>query len=216
MYYPIYAEQHHPLATLWEVDDTEVPNLLERERTLIAYDKTLNSILQQADFISSFGGTYIDIFENHIVVNTVDSSKVNDLLALPQIKPIESFLSFKEASNSMSRLQYNFDQIVQQVNLIRPPLVIVYTDMIDNNNVIYVPNVASYTEFLDATKPFDPIVIDISDPSSSQNLAQSRRNVNPRSFKVKVLGGDGLYNDRAGTCSVGFWRPIFTNWIHGI
>ncbi|RIB22802.1 hypothetical protein C2G38_2033293 [Gigaspora rosea] len=107
----------------------------------------------------------------------------------------------------MSRLKYNFDQIIQQVNLIRPPLVIVYTDMIDNNNVIYVPNITSYTEFLDATKPYDPIVIDISDPSASQKLAQSRRrrNVNPPSLKVKVLGGDGLYNDRAGSCSVGLW-----------
>ncbi|CAG8608120.1 12515_t:CDS:2 [Gigaspora rosea] len=66
---------------------------------------------------------------------------------------------------------------------------------------------SSYTEFLDATKPYDPIVIDISDPSASQKLAQSRRrrNVNPPSLKVKVLGGDGLYNDRAGSCSVGLW-----------
>ncbi|RIB22803.1 hypothetical protein C2G38_2033294 [Gigaspora rosea] len=200
--YPIYAEQHHPLAKLWEVDDTEVPNLLERERTLIAIDKNLSSILEQDDFISSFGGTYIDIFENHIVVNTVDSSKVDDLLALPQIKPNEDFLSFKEANNSMSLLKSNFEQILHQADLIRPPLVVIYTDMVDNNNVIYVPNITSYTEFLDATKPFDPIVIEIN-PSASQNLAQSRRNINL--IEVKVLGGDGLHNDQAGMCSAGFW-----------
>ncbi|CAG8822260.1 35703_t:CDS:1, partial [Gigaspora margarita] len=172
--YPIYAEQHHPLAKLWEVDDAEVPELLERERTLIAIDKNLSSILEQDDFISSFGGTSIDIFENHIVVNTVNFSKVEDLLALHQIKPHENVLHFKQTNNSMSRLKYNFDQIVRQVNLIRPSLVIVYTDMLDNNNVIYVPNITDYTEFINATKPFDPIIIDISNSSASQNLAQSR------------------------------------------
>ncbi|KAF0550185.1 S1 family peptidase [Gigaspora margarita] len=75
--------------------------------------------------------------------------------------------------------------------------------MLDNNNVIYVPNITDYTEFINATKPFDPIIIDISNSSASQNLAQSRHKVYP--LNIKVLGGDGLYNYQAGTCSAGFW-----------
>ncbi|RIB24248.1 hypothetical protein C2G38_2169069 [Gigaspora rosea] len=157
--YSIYAAQQHPLARLWDVEDTEVPELLKIERNLISIDELLRPILEQDDFISSFGGTYINIFENHIVVNTVNYSKVDDLLALPQIISHEAFLHFNEANNSM--------------------------------------------KFINATKPFNPKIFYADNFTAPQNITRSRYVVNSRNLKVKVLGGDGLYND--GLCSVGFW-----------
>ncbi|CAG8488233.1 26255_t:CDS:1, partial [Gigaspora margarita] len=140
--YSIYAEQNHPLAELWEVEDNEVPKLLERERNLIAIDKILRPILEQDNFISSFGGSTIDLEEDIITVHTVDFSKVDDLLALPQINPYMDFLSFDKAENSMSlnQLEYNFDQITFEASSIRPKMTFIYTELGINNNVLYFLN----------------------------------------------------------------------------
>ncbi|KAF0451034.1 S1 family peptidase [Gigaspora margarita] len=202
--YSIYAVQQHPLARLWGVDDTEVPKILEIERNLISIYKILRPILDQYDFISSFGGTNINIFKNHIVIYTVNYSKVDDLLALPQITPHEAFLYFDEANNSMSQINSNFGQIEDQALSIRPKNVFIYTDMKLNNNVLYfLYRDIDNTEFIDATKPFNPIIRYARNSNASQNIKRSRYDVDSRNLKVKVLGGDGLYNDAA--CSVGFW-----------
>ncbi|KAF0513448.1 hypothetical protein F8M41_017762 [Gigaspora margarita] len=79
-----------------------------------------------------------------------------------------------------------------------------------NNNVIYIFNrTFNNSEFINATRPFNPTIIygkDQENPSFSQNLAQSRRDVDSRNLEVKVLGGDGLFNEETGSgCSVGFW-----------
>ncbi|RIB26342.1 hypothetical protein C2G38_2138324 [Gigaspora rosea] len=205
--YSIYAERYHPLAKLWKVDDTEVPELLERERKLILIDEILRPILEQDDFISSFGGTYLEIFENHIVVNTVNYSKVDDLLALSQITPHEAFLYFKEANNSMSQIKSNFEQISLQASLIKPQKVYIYTDMLINNNVIYIlDSNLNNTKFINAIKPFNPTIIHANNPPASQNITQSQYVVDSRGLEVEVLGGDGLYNEASGVkCSVGFW-----------
>ncbi|CAG8697830.1 11321_t:CDS:2, partial [Racocetra persica] len=102
---------NHPLARLWNISDADVPEWLESERNLVAIDDILRPILEDDSFISSFGGTYIDIFSELIIVNTVDFSKVNELLALPQIKPYKKLLYFREANNSMSQLKHNFREI---------------------------------------------------------------------------------------------------------
>ncbi|KAF0451027.1 hypothetical protein F8M41_002075 [Gigaspora margarita] len=191
--YSIYAEKYHPLAKLWNVDDAEVPELLEDERNLISIDEILRPILEQDDFISSFGGTYINIFENYIAVNTVNSSKVDDLLSLPQINPHKDFLYFIKANNSMSQIQYNFNEISLLANKLVPKLLFIYTDMEINNNVL--------------------LIFNQKNPSV---LALSRRDVASRDLKVKVLGGDGLLNMNSGPlCSVGFWaksidREVFS------
>ncbi|KAF0536688.1 S1 family peptidase [Gigaspora margarita] len=207
--YSIYAEQDHPLAKLWGVEDNEVPKLLENERNLIAIDKILKSILEQDNFISSFGGSVIFPKENIITVNTVDFSKVDDLLALPQINPHKDFLSFDKAENSMSlsQLIYNFDQIAFQASSIRPNQTIIYTDLESNNNVIYIFNRdINNSEFIEAIKPYNPKIIyeNINSPPVSQNITQLRRDFNPRNLKIKLLSGDGLYNNGL-FCSAGFW-----------
>ncbi|RIB14124.1 hypothetical protein C2G38_2248453 [Gigaspora rosea] len=199
--YSIYA---HPLADLWEVEDIEVPKLLERERNLIAIDKILGSILEQDKFSSSFGGSTIYPKEDIITVHTVDFSKVDDLLALPQINPYKDFLSFIEAENSMSlsQLEYNFDQIAFLASSIKPKMTMIYTEPEVNNNGLYFFNSAiNNSEFIKATEPYNPTIIYAGSQSDSQNITQIRRG---RNLNVKLLGGDGLYNN-GSLCSAGFW-----------
>ncbi|KAF0430804.1 S1 family peptidase [Gigaspora margarita] len=208
--YSIYAGQYHPLAKLWHVDDIEIPMFLKIERNLIWIDEILRPILEQDDFISNFGGTYINIFKNYIVVNTVNNSKVNYLLSLPQIIPYKDFLYFIKANNSLSQMQHDFSGIKGLVQKIRPNQLFIYTDMEINNNVIYLlDRNFNNSEFIDATKPFNPTIIYRKyqkNLSVSQNLAQSRRDVDSRNLEVEVLGGDGILNENYGfPCSVGFW-----------
>ncbi|CAG8671414.1 42893_t:CDS:1 [Gigaspora margarita] len=135
------------------------PELLEIERNLISIDEILRPILEQDDFISSFGGTFINIFRNHIVVNTVNYSKVDDLLALPQITSNEKFLYFNKANNSMSQIKFNFEQINVRADLIKPKQVFIYIDMLLNNNVLYFERSdINNTEFITAAKPFNPTI----------------------------------------------------------
>ncbi|KAF0430806.1 S1 family peptidase [Gigaspora margarita] len=192
------------------VDDIEIPMLLKNERNLIWIDEILRPILEQDDFISSIGGTYINIFKNYIVVNTVNNSKVNDLLSLPQIIPYKDFLYFNKAYNSLSQMQHDFSGIKFLVYQLRPKRLFIYTDMEINNNVIYIiDRNFNNSEFIDATRPFNPTIIFHKfqkNPSVSQNLAQSRRDVDSHNLEVKVLGGDGILNEYYGfPCSVGFW-----------
>ncbi|KAF0430803.1 hypothetical protein F8M41_005470 [Gigaspora margarita] len=208
--YSIYAKQYHPLAKLWDEDDTEVPGLLKNERNLISIDEILRPILEKDDFISSFGGTYINIFYNCVVVNTVNKSKENDLLNLTQIKPYKDFLCFRRADNSMSQIQHNFNEISLLANRLRPKKLFIYTDMKVNNNVLLIFNESvNNSEFINAIKPFNPTIIyhkGQENPPVSQNLAQSRRDVDSYDLEVRVLGGDGLLNVNTDSqCSVGFW-----------
>ncbi|KAF0559604.1 hypothetical protein F8M41_005296 [Gigaspora margarita] len=94
--YLVYASQNHPLAKLWDIYDEHVPEWLEFERYLIDLDDILRPILEEESFISSFGGTYINIFNETITVNTVDFSKVDELLALPEINPYNNSLHSKK------------------------------------------------------------------------------------------------------------------------
>ncbi|CAG8820629.1 12219_t:CDS:1, partial [Gigaspora margarita] len=167
----IYAQRYHPLANLWEVDDTEVPEYLEFEKNLTAIDEILRPILEQDDFISSFGGTSINIFENHIVVNTVNYSKVDDLLALPQITPHKAFLFFKKTNNSMSLLKHNFYKISSIAQIIHPKRVLIYIGMEYNNVVLYfLGHNINNTEFIDAVKSFNPTIIYEGSSPPSQNI----------------------------------------------
>ncbi|RIB30650.1 hypothetical protein C2G38_2152139 [Gigaspora rosea] len=106
--YSIYAGQHHPLAKLWNVDDTKIPELLELERKLITIDEILKPILEKDEILSNFGGSFINILKtNRVIVNTVNFSKVNDL------------------------------EISHQADIIQPKNLYIYTDMEINNNVIF-------------------------------------------------------------------------------
>ncbi|KAF0536666.1 hypothetical protein F8M41_009065 [Gigaspora margarita] len=171
--YSIYAEQNHPLAKLWGIEDIEVPKLLESERNLIAIDKILRPILEQDNFSSSFGGSTIYPKENIITVHTVNFSKVDDLLALPQINPYKDFLSFDKAENSMSlsQLEYNFDQIAFEVSSINPERTFIYTDLELNNNVLYFFNSGINNS---ATEPYNPKIIYENSSPASQNITQLR------------------------------------------
>ncbi|CAG8808905.1 3290_t:CDS:1, partial [Racocetra persica] len=105
--------QQHPLAKLWKVNDGDVPRLLELERNLIELDNILRQILEQDDYITNFAGTYINLLNESIVVMTVNFSKFNDLLSLPEINPHRNSLRRENATISMFHLRDNFRQINQ-------------------------------------------------------------------------------------------------------
>ncbi|RIB24568.1 hypothetical protein C2G38_2168216 [Gigaspora rosea] len=158
--YSIYAQQNHPLAKLWGINDTEVLEWLDAEKYLIMIDGILNLILKQDNFISGFGGTYIDIFANWLVVNTVDDSKIGELLALTQINPYKESLHFEIVTNSMNKLNDYFRTIKLIADNYKPRGALIYPDMGFNNIVIYFfDSHINNTEFINAVEPFNPKII---------------------------------------------------------
>ncbi|CAG8746788.1 34988_t:CDS:1, partial [Racocetra persica] len=165
--YSVYAQQNHPLAQLWNISDADVPEWLESERHLIGIDDILRPILEDDYFISSFGGTYIDIFVELIYVNTVDFSKVDELLALPQIKPHKNFIYFREANNSMSQLKHNFGKISFLARINDAQKLYILTDMEYNNIVLYFfDRHIDNSEFLNAVERFNPIILYFDEPQT--------------------------------------------------
>ncbi|KAF0557221.1 S1 family peptidase [Gigaspora margarita] len=208
--YSIYAQQNHPLAKLWGISDTEVPEWLDAEKYLIMIDGILRPILEwDKNFSSSFGGTYIDIFKNWLVVNTVDYSKVEELLALPQISPYNKSLYFENVTDSIEQLKYSLQEITLIADSYDVRGALIYTNMELNNIVIYFfDTLINHTEFINAVEPFNPEIIYASTQSFSQNMIRPRRrDVNSRDLVVKVSGGDGVYNEAGGgvMCSIGCW-----------
>ncbi|RIB12532.1 hypothetical protein C2G38_2249439 [Gigaspora rosea] len=204
--YSVYALQNHPLAILWGIDDKDVSEWLEFERHLIAIDDILRPILEEESFISSFGGTYINIFDGTITVNTVDFSKVDELLALPQINPYNNSLYFIEANNSLSQLKNNFGEISFLSKLKHAKNLYILTDMEYNNIVLYFfDRNDNNSEFLDAVKPFNPTIFYFDEEETPQPIIRPRRDVDnsKREIRTKLLNGDGL--DNGNLCSAGFW-----------
>ncbi|KAF0486343.1 hypothetical protein F8M41_022658 [Gigaspora margarita] len=164
-------------------------------------DDILRSTLKEEPYISSFGGTYIDIFNGTIIVNTVDFSKVDELRALPQINPFINPLHFKPANNSLIQLKNNFDEIYSLSRIKFAKNLYILTDMEYNNIVLYFfDSHDNNTEFLNAVKPFNPIIFYLNGEDFT-NYNNSKREI-----RKKLLGGDGLYNRASNyICSAGFW-----------
>ncbi|RIB05419.1 hypothetical protein C2G38_2148556 [Gigaspora rosea] len=207
--YSIYAQQNHPLAKLWGINDTEVREWLDAESHLILVDGILRPILDNNTFSSSFGGTYIDIFQNWLVVNTVNYSKVEELLALPDISPFKQSLHFENVTYSMKELKDFFQEITLMADSYDVRGALIYINVELNNVVIYFfYSGIDNTEFIDNVVPLGPEIIYADPQFASQNIIRPRqRDVNSRNIVVNVFGGDGVYNvaDGVGLCSVGFW-----------
>ncbi|KAF0557222.1 hypothetical protein F8M41_013749 [Gigaspora margarita] len=157
--YSIHAQPNHPLAKLWGINDIDVPEWLDAEKYLIMIDGILRQILAEDNFIASFGGTYIDKFKNCLVVNTVDYSKIEELLALPKISPYNESLHFENVTTSIKQLKDYF----QEITLIAD-------------------------KFINAVEPFNPKIIYATTQSVSQNMIRPRRrDVNSRDLDVKYL-----------------------------
>ncbi|CAG8831725.1 39967_t:CDS:2, partial [Gigaspora margarita] len=109
---------------------------------------------------------------------------------LPQITPHEAFLYFDKTNNSMSQINSNFRQIEDQALSIRPKNVFIFTDMTLNNNVLYfLYRDINNTEFIDATKPFNPIIRYARNSNVSQNIKRSRYDVDSLVGHGIILGG---------------------------
>ncbi|CAG8843543.1 20782_t:CDS:1, partial [Racocetra persica] len=124
------------LAELWEVDDGKLPNYLAIEEKLVTVDKTLQLLLE--DYGSSFGGTYIDVKERSVYVNTVNSSAVPSIINSPELirTGYLKFIDFKPAKNSMDNLIHRFRKISDLARKYQPYNLIIYIDMKINDVII--------------------------------------------------------------------------------
>ncbi|KAF0514966.1 hypothetical protein F8M41_017480 [Gigaspora margarita] len=148
--YSIYTLQNHPLAKLWRINDTEVPEWLNAEKHLIMIYGNLRPILAQINFISSFGGPYINIFENC---------------------PYKESLHFENVTNSMVQLKFYFQEITLLANNFDVRGALVYIDIGLNNIVIYFfESDIDNTKFINAVEPFNPEIIYANTQSVLQNI----------------------------------------------
>ncbi|CAG8566955.1 31412_t:CDS:2 [Gigaspora margarita] len=153
------------------------------------YPNVLRPILEEESIISSFGGTYINIFNGTIIVNTVVFSKVEELLALPQITPYNHSLDFKEVNNSLNKLKNNFGEISWLSKIKHAKNLYILTDMEYNNIVLYFFNRNdNNTEFLDAAKPFNPAIFYFDGEETPQTIIRPRLVLHG----IHVAGGAGL------------------------
>ncbi|RIB24385.1 hypothetical protein C2G38_2242041 [Gigaspora rosea] len=201
--------QEHPLARLWKVNDSEIPRLLELERNLTELDKILSQILEQDDYITNFAGSYINLMNESIVVMTLNLSKFNDLISLPEINPHRNFFHPGNATISTAQLRKNFEQITQIALNIRPINIFFYINIEINNIILFFEykNNTINEKFINETEPFHPHIIYAEEPpySLAQQTIKSPRDV--RKISVIIPGGEGIFNHGPESygCSVGFW-----------
>ncbi|RIB19353.1 hypothetical protein C2G38_2036109 [Gigaspora rosea] len=196
------------LAELWNVNDAEILNLLAIEEQLIIVDRTLQLLLESYE--SSFGGTYIDVKKEKVLINTVDSSKVPIILNSPEIKlnNYSRFLDFVPAEKSFTKLKYNFIKISDLIKKYRPFQIQCYIDMKLNNIVIGYTNKYSdpNRKFIKSAEKYKPIFIRLrnQDPEDEKPKAFQAQ-IASRDIDIipKIFNGDGITTFE-NDCSMGF------------
>ncbi|CAG8695167.1 15044_t:CDS:1, partial [Dentiscutata erythropus] len=199
----IVNSQFEPLASFWGVPTKQIPELLNREKNLIIIDSKLQLLLDN----SSFGGTYIDVIADQININTVDPSKIDGVKN--SLKQFQTHLNFIRVNNSLSQLNFNFNQIVklsQNFSLtnsiigIEPEVndVVIYLDDKDEKN----------KEFIDSVNFLNPKINPLPKEETifnPSNLIKKRR-INL--IHPIVFGGSkivGFFRSSLTNCSAGFW-----------
>ncbi|KAF0558235.1 S1 family peptidase [Gigaspora margarita] len=193
----IYAQE--PLASLWGINDTEIPRYLNIEKNLTLLDKIVKPFLND----SSFGGTWIDVKLNKVFINTVNLSQVPIIKSLPELKTYLDFLEFQPANNSLEYLKYSFNQIISiLVSEYKPHNIFISIKPKDNNVVIALgldENDEINQKFINATLHYGPKIRYL----PSKNSSILRRADDREKIQVRLSGGDNIVGD-SGLCSVGF------------
>ncbi|CAG8806935.1 18670_t:CDS:1, partial [Racocetra persica] len=101
------SSPYTPLSQFLNVPESKVPNLVAQQKTLIEGNRQLISLLNG----SIYGGSYIDLKENKIIINTKDLSKDDDIKNNIKMKPYRNLLSFVKAKNSLMDLNSTFEKL---------------------------------------------------------------------------------------------------------
>ncbi|CAG8542627.1 9326_t:CDS:1, partial [Cetraspora pellucida] len=198
------------LAKLWDVEDTDLLNLLAIEEKLTIIDRTLQLLLENHD--SSFGGTYINIKAKKVFVNTVDFTVMNNITDSSEIKNGDyvNFINFIPANNSMTTLKFRFNSIFNLIKQYKPISIQLYIDMELNNVVIrhLEENIKKNELFIKFASQYEPTFIRPSalPNSNCQNQKISQTRISNRDLIThQILNGDGIYNNATGgLCSAAF------------
>ncbi|CAG8775923.1 1941_t:CDS:1, partial [Racocetra persica] len=149
------------LAELWDVEDSELLNFLAIEEKLTIVDRTLQLLLENYDL--SFGGTYLDVKNKKVFVNTVDFSVMNSITDSPEIKKGDyiNFIKFIPANNSMATLTFRFNNIFDLIKKYKPTSIQLYIDMELNNVVIrhLEENIKKNEVFIKLASQYEPTFV---------------------------------------------------------
>ncbi|RIB03805.1 hypothetical protein C2G38_2254784 [Gigaspora rosea] len=192
------------LAELWNVNDAEIPNLLAIEEQLIIVDRTLQLLLESYE--SSFGGTYIDVKKEKVLINTIDFSKVPIILNSPEIKlnNYSRFLDFVPAERSFTKLKYNLIKISDLIKKYRPSEIQCYIDMKLNNVVIGYTNKYRNRKFIKSAEKYNPNFIQQRNSDSEDEKPKAfQAQIASRDIIPKIFNGDGI-TTLEYDCSIGF------------
>ncbi|KAF0420286.1 S1 family peptidase [Gigaspora margarita] len=194
--------QNEALAILWNVSDSQLSSLLEDEKKLIMVDEIVKPLLE--NYEKDFGGTYIDIEKNLVIIYTLDFTKTDIISNSLQLRDYLNLITFVPANNSLYTLRKSYNEILKLAESLILKSIVLFIDIKLNEIVIVLYNKYSdqNEEFLEIIKQYVPTIEYIDEIAIS---TQPRRTV-PRQITIPIMGGDGLYNPvRRSKCSVGFW-----------
>ncbi|CAG8677976.1 30507_t:CDS:2, partial [Racocetra persica] len=218
-------DYQHPLAELWDVDDNEVPKRLEIEKKLITADEILKELLDR--YSKSFGGSFVSLTKQKIIINTIDKSKIRYIKDSPQMRNYERFLLFQAANKSLQELKFSFDQIKKLAVEYRTNNselhMLFYTDIIINNNVVVLRNYNLSKEFINSIKEYGPRLFYPKKLHESRSLVISKRQ-NKGTIQNGDSGGPVFYfsqelnsvnlvgihagSDKSGSTKAAYTLPI--------
>ncbi|RIB13664.1 hypothetical protein C2G38_1716375 [Gigaspora rosea] len=205
------VEPKEPLAKLWNIENDEIPQYLSIEKNLSMVDGILKPLLDD----DNFGGTYIDVIQNMIFVNTLNFTKVEQIKNLTEIRQYINLLNFIRASNSTAKLSSRFQDIYNLANSLMPKECMGYINSKTNNIIIATcnesRNESSNIAFINAIndRMYYPIFIYYNCRKRPDNVTPS---LNSRQIVTRVLAGDGIiFENAVDKCSIGFWARIPPN-----
>ncbi|CAG8827522.1 14580_t:CDS:1, partial [Cetraspora pellucida] len=158
----------------------------------------------------SFGGSYINVKRNKIIIMIVDETKKDIILNSPDIQPHRELLIFEPTLNSLSSLRNASLQIVAKARAHHPLGVLIYIDIEENNIVIFLTHIADEFNkpFIDVIKQYNPVIryydLNVQEQPSRKrprNSIDTKRDINRQ-----IINGDIIYHLRLKTiCTAGFW-----------
>ncbi|CAG8508227.1 22152_t:CDS:2 [Cetraspora pellucida] len=195
------------LSKLWNVTEIEVPNLLNIEKNLCKVDGLLKPFLEQNE--ESFGGTYINVKSNKIIIMIVDETKKDIILNSSDIQPHRELLIFVLAINSLSSLKNSSKQIVAKSRTHHPVGVFIYIDIEENNIVIFLAHIADRRNkpFIDAIREDNPVIryYDVNVQGQPSRTQPRNSTHTKRGIDRQIINGDFIYNlGSRAKCTAGF------------
>ncbi|CAG8679657.1 14971_t:CDS:1 [Dentiscutata erythropus] len=197
--YSINHTQNEALAKLWDVSDNQLPNLLENEKKLIMVDKIVKQLIE--NYEKDFGGTYIDLEKNLLIIYTLNFTKADIIKTSPQLSDYLNLTSFVPADNSLYTLKKSFNETRALAKKLIPKSTVLFIDIKLNDIVIilYHKHSGQNEEFVEKVKQYNltlEYVDEIVSTAPHRNIVST----------IPIMGGDGLYNPVYNSaCSVGFW-----------